>query len=147
MCSANTRGQGHVGLFYETIHLKGPTTHWWTRRRLGSCDVVYGSTDILGLSSTILHIYVHLRWNFHGKFIFVTLTGPFTSWLGGRVPVLFVVTRRSAWIFVRFRCVDRSDAFVTSVPNETATKKIKTAIAGRRVGERGKKKKRKNRAN
>ena len=22
MCSANTHGQGHVGLFYETIHLK-----------------------------------------------------------------------------------------------------------------------------
>ena len=49
MCSANTRGQSHVGLFYETIHLKGPTTHWWTRRRLGSRDIVYGSTDILGL--------------------------------------------------------------------------------------------------
>ena len=49
MCSANTRGQGHAGLFYETIHLKGPTTHWWIRRRLGSHDIVYGSTDILGL--------------------------------------------------------------------------------------------------
>ena len=42
MCSSNTRGQGYVGLFYETIHLKGPTTHWWTRRRLGSRDIVYG---------------------------------------------------------------------------------------------------------
>ena len=49
MCSANTRGQGHVGLFYETIYLKGPTIHWWTRRRLGSRDIVYDSTDILGL--------------------------------------------------------------------------------------------------
>ena len=49
MCSANSRSQGHVGLFYETIHLKGPTTHWWTRRRLGSRDIIYGSTDILGL--------------------------------------------------------------------------------------------------
>ena len=49
MCSANTRGQGYVGLFYETIHSKGPTTHWWTQRHLGSRDTVYGSTDILGL--------------------------------------------------------------------------------------------------
>ena len=49
MCSANTRGQGHVGLFYETTRSKGPTTHWWTQRRLGSRDIVYGSTDILGL--------------------------------------------------------------------------------------------------
>ena len=26
-CPENARGQGHAGLFHETIQLKGPTTH------------------------------------------------------------------------------------------------------------------------
>ena len=54
-CPENARGQGHAGLFHETIHLKGPTTHWCTRRRRGSHDIVYGSADILGLLPTILY--------------------------------------------------------------------------------------------
>ena len=28
--------------FLQNYSLEGPTTHWWTRRRLGSCDIVYG---------------------------------------------------------------------------------------------------------
>ena len=35
--------------FLRNYSIEGPTTHWWTRRRLGSRDIVYGSTDILGL--------------------------------------------------------------------------------------------------
>ena len=57
-CSENARDQGHAGLFHETIHLKGPTTHWSTRRCRGSRDIVYGSADILGLLSAILHKYI-----------------------------------------------------------------------------------------
>ena len=67
--SRNARGQGHAGPFHETIHLKRrPTTHWCTRRCRGSRDIVYGSADILGLLSTILHrckYYIEnyvLRW-------------------------------------------------------------------------------------
>ena len=56
-CPENARGQGHAGPFHETIHLKRrPTTHWCTRRCRGSHGIVYGSADILGLSSTLLHI-------------------------------------------------------------------------------------------
>ena len=57
-CSENAHGQGHAGLFHETIHLKGPTTHWCTRRCRGSRDIVYGSADILGLLPMILHKYI-----------------------------------------------------------------------------------------
>ena len=35
--------------FLRNYSIEGPTTHWWTRRRLGSRDIVYGSTDILDL--------------------------------------------------------------------------------------------------
>ena len=59
-CPENARGQGHAGLFHETIHLKGPTTHWCTRRCRGSRDIVYGSADILGLLSTILQLYINI---------------------------------------------------------------------------------------
>ena len=64
MCSANTRRQSHVGLFHETIHLKGLTTHRWTRRCLGSRDTVYDSTDILGL---FVHdtTYIYIFYEFH----------------------------------------------------------------------------------
>ena len=64
MCSANTRRQSHVGLFHETIHLKGLTTHRWTRRCLGSRDIVYDSTDILGL---FVHdtTYIYIFYEFH----------------------------------------------------------------------------------
>ena len=48
---------GSRRLFHETIHLKGSTTHWCTRRCRGSRDFVYGSADILGLLSTILQIF------------------------------------------------------------------------------------------
>ena len=61
-CPENARGQGHAGPFHETIHLKGPTTHWCTRRCRGSRDIVYGSADILGLLSTILHTYIKVKY-------------------------------------------------------------------------------------
>ena len=43
--------------FLWNYSLEGLTTHWWTRRRLGSRDIVYGLTDILGFLSTILHSF------------------------------------------------------------------------------------------
>ena len=41
--------------FLRNYSLEGPTPHSWIRRRLSSRDIVYGSTDVLGLLSTILH--------------------------------------------------------------------------------------------
>ena len=66
-CPENARGQGHAGLFHETIHLKGPTTHWCTRPCCGSRDIVYGSADILGLLSTILHTWCYSAININPK--------------------------------------------------------------------------------